>query len=152
MLGFKMFVPQLSPLCWRLLLAFSCAFPSGLHGGTLAPQPAPEEGESLEFLQAWRNSKDSPSSGAGCGASVPPCKPDGKAHEKAKRRRQHKGDNWGTNILKPSIFQGRANQNKLRRARKEKFLVHLKESEWRFNHRQVNLYSIILKQSRHFPL
>jgi transposase len=41
---------------------------------------------------------------------------------------------------------------KLRGVRKEKFLIHLKESEWRFNHRLDNIYSILLKQTRHFPL
>ena len=41
---------------------------------------------------------------------------------------------------------------KLRGVRKEKFLIHLKESEWRFNHRCDNIYSILLTQTRHFPL
>jgi len=41
---------------------------------------------------------------------------------------------------------------KLRGVRKEKFLIHLKESEWRFNHRSDNIYSILLTQTRHFPL
>ncbi len=41
---------------------------------------------------------------------------------------------------------------KLRGVRKEKFLIHLKESEWRFNHRLDSIYSILLKQTRHFPL
>ena len=41
---------------------------------------------------------------------------------------------------------------KLRGVRKEKFLTHLKESEWRFNHRLDKIYSILLNQTRHFPL
>ena len=41
---------------------------------------------------------------------------------------------------------------KLRGVRKEKFLVHLKESEWRFNHRHDKIYSMLLKQTRCFPL
>ena len=41
---------------------------------------------------------------------------------------------------------------KLRGVRKEKLLVHLKESKWRFNHRHGNLYLILLKQTRLFPL
>jgi transposase-like protein len=41
---------------------------------------------------------------------------------------------------------------KLRGVQKEKFLIHLKESAWRFNHRNDNVYSILLTQTRHFPL
>ena len=41
---------------------------------------------------------------------------------------------------------------KLRVLRKGKFLMHVNESEWRFNHRSDNIYSILLTQTRHFPL
>lgn len=41
---------------------------------------------------------------------------------------------------------------KLRGLKKEKLLTHLKESEWRFNHRNDNIYLILLKHTRHFPL
>ncbi len=36
--------------------------------------------------------------------------------------------------------------------RKIKFLVHLKESEWRWNHRSDNIYQILLKKLRENPL
>jgi len=36
--------------------------------------------------------------------------------------------------------------------RKAKFLVHLKECEWRWNHRNDNLYQILLKNLRENPL
>lgn len=41
---------------------------------------------------------------------------------------------------------------KLRGVRKEFFLLHLKESEWRWNHRRDNLRSILLKNLRLKPL
>ena len=41
---------------------------------------------------------------------------------------------------------------KLRGIRREFFFLHLKESEWRWNHRQDNLYSILLKNLRLKPL
>ena len=41
---------------------------------------------------------------------------------------------------------------KLRGVRKEFFLLHLKESEWRWNHRRDNLDSILLKNLRLQPL
>ena len=41
---------------------------------------------------------------------------------------------------------------KLRGVRKEFFLLHLKESEWRWNHRRDNLCSILLKNLRLKPL
>ena len=41
---------------------------------------------------------------------------------------------------------------KLRGIRPAFFLIHLKESEWRFNHRRDNLYSILLKNLRSNPL
>ena len=34
----------------------------------------------------------------------------------------------------------------------EKFYLHLKESEWRFNHRCDNIYKILLKEFRKNPL
>lgn len=34
---------------------------------------------------------------------------------------------------------------KLRGIRKDKFMLHLKESEWRWNHRNENIYKILLK-------
>jgi len=36
--------------------------------------------------------------------------------------------------------------------KKDKFLIHLKESEWRWNHRHDNLYQILLKKLRENPL
>ena len=36
--------------------------------------------------------------------------------------------------------------------KKDKFLVHLKESEWRWNHRNDDLYKILLKKLRQNPL
>jgi len=41
---------------------------------------------------------------------------------------------------------------KLRGIRPESFLLHLKESEWRFNHRHDNLYLLLLKNIRLNPL
>ena len=41
---------------------------------------------------------------------------------------------------------------KLRGVRKEYFLLHLKECEWRFNHRKDNIYRLILKECRITPL
>ncbi len=41
---------------------------------------------------------------------------------------------------------------KRRGVSKEFFLLHLKESEWRWNHRRDNLYSILLKNLRLKPL
>ena len=41
---------------------------------------------------------------------------------------------------------------KLRGIRKEKFMIHLKESEWRWNHRNENIYKILLKMLRSEPL
>lgn len=41
---------------------------------------------------------------------------------------------------------------KLRGVRKEKFLTHLLESAWRFNHRRDNIYLILLKECRQNPL
>jgi len=41
---------------------------------------------------------------------------------------------------------------KLRGVRREFFFLHLKESEWRWNHRRDKLYSILLKNLRLKPL
>lgn len=41
---------------------------------------------------------------------------------------------------------------KLRGVRKDRFLIHLKECEWRFNHRHDNIYKIINQNLRSFPL
>ena len=41
---------------------------------------------------------------------------------------------------------------KLRGVRREKFLLHLKECEFRFNHRNENLYRLLLKNLRQNPL
>jgi transposase len=40
----------------------------------------------------------------------------------------------------------------LRGVRKDKFLFHLKECEWRWNHRHVNLYKTLLNKLRQNPL
>jgi len=42
--------------------------------------------------------------------------------------------------------------NKFRGIRKDKFVIHLKESEWRWNHRNENIYKILLKNLRSKPL
>ena len=42
--------------------------------------------------------------------------------------------------------------SKLRGVRKEKFVLHLKECEWRFNQRKDNIHRIILKSCRIIPL
>ena len=41
---------------------------------------------------------------------------------------------------------------KLRGIRKDKFMIHLKESEWRWNHRNENIYKILLKILAENPL
>ena len=41
---------------------------------------------------------------------------------------------------------------KLKGIRKEKFLIHLKECEWRWNHRNHNIYSFLLSHLRSNPL
>ena len=41
---------------------------------------------------------------------------------------------------------------KLRGIRKDKFMIHLKESEWRWNHRNESIYKILLKILAENPL
>jgi len=41
---------------------------------------------------------------------------------------------------------------KLKGTRREKFFLHLKECEWRFNHRRDNIYYILRANCRIFPL
>jgi transposase len=41
---------------------------------------------------------------------------------------------------------------KLRGVRPDRFLLHLKECEWRFNHRRSKIYSLLLSNLRHVPL
>jgi transposase len=41
---------------------------------------------------------------------------------------------------------------KLRGIQKEKFYLHLKETEWRFNHRHENIYKLLLSRLRKSPL
>lgn len=41
---------------------------------------------------------------------------------------------------------------RFRGIRKEKFYLHLKETEWRFNHRQENIYMLVLDELRANPL
>jgi transposase len=41
---------------------------------------------------------------------------------------------------------------KVRGIRKNKFLLHLKETEWRWNHRHHNLYSLLLHELKNHPL
>jgi transposase len=41
---------------------------------------------------------------------------------------------------------------KLRGIQKEKFYLHLKETEWRFNHRHENIYKLLLNRLRKSPL
>ena len=35
---------------------------------------------------------------------------------------------------------------------RKNFNLHLKETEWRFNHRNENIYKFLLNNLRHFPL
>jgi len=42
--------------------------------------------------------------------------------------------------------------NKMRGIRKEMFYLHLKETEFRFNHRRDNLYKLLLKLLREKPI
>ncbi len=42
--------------------------------------------------------------------------------------------------------------NKFNGIRKKYFHLHLKECEWRFNHRQDDMYEISLKEFRDYPL
>ncbi len=41
---------------------------------------------------------------------------------------------------------------KLRGVRKDKFVIHLMESAWRYNHKNINLYAFLLKELREKPL
>ncbi|MBQ7673833.1 MAG: IS1595 family transposase, partial [Alphaproteobacteria bacterium] len=41
---------------------------------------------------------------------------------------------------------------KMRGIKKEKFNLHLKETEWRFNHRHENIYKLLLSLLRKNPL
>ena len=50
---------------------------------------------------------------------------------------------WGIAKIRLSRFRG---------IQKEKFHLHLKETEWRFNHRGENIYKILLKEFRKKPL
>ncbi len=43
----------------------------------------------------------------------------------------------------------KSRMNKIRGIRKDKFNLHLKETEWRFNHRYENIYRLLLL---HFKL
>ena len=42
--------------------------------------------------------------------------------------------------------------NKLRGVKREKFIIHLLESTWRFNHKSKNIYLLLLKELRNNPL
>jgi transposase len=50
---------------------------------------------------------------------------------------------WGVTKTRLSKFRG---------LRKDKFYLHLKETEWRFNHRGESLYSLLLREFRENPL
>ena len=50
---------------------------------------------------------------------------------------------WGLAKVRLSKFRG---------MNKETFYLHLKESEFRFNHRKENLYKLILKMIKNNPL
>jgi transposase-like protein len=41
---------------------------------------------------------------------------------------------------------------KMRGIQSEKFNLHLKETEWRFNHRHENIYKLLLSRLRKSPL
>ncbi|MDR1911229.1 MAG: transposase, partial [Helicobacteraceae bacterium] len=62
---------------------------------------------------------------------------------------------WGVARHKLSIrLNSRLKQGSLSLGglRKDKFYLHLKETEWRFNHRKESLYSILLREFRKKPL
>ena len=50
------------------------------------------------------------------------------------------------------IITGAGQMQKLRGIRKDKFMIHLKESEWRWNHRNENIYKTLLKILTENPL
>jgi transposase-like protein len=62
------------------------------------------------------------------------------------QRNQHIKDNesfWG--FAKPRLAKQRG-------LRPNKFPLHIKESEWRWNHHQDNLYRLLLAETRKHPL
>ena len=56
--------------------------------------------------------------------------------------------------MEQRIFWGIAKTrlSKFRGIRKDKFLLHLKETEFRFNHRKEDLYHLLLEEFRKNPL
>ncbi len=46
----------------------------------------------------------------------------------------------------------KSRMNRMRGIRKDKFNLHLKETEWRFNHRSENIYRLLLLHFKKFPL
>ena len=50
---------------------------------------------------------------------------------------------WGIAKTRLTRFRG---------IRSDKFYLHLKETEWRFNHRQENIYLLLLTEFRKSPL
>jgi len=65
--------------------------------------------------------------------------------EQRLHRRPGRTQKW----LRGDRQTGRA---KLRGIRTDSLIIHLKESEWRWNHRDVNLYPFLLKLLRSEPL
>ena len=41
---------------------------------------------------------------------------------------------------------------KMRGITRKNFNLHLKETEWRFNHRNENIYKLLLTNLRHYPI
>ena len=56
--------------------------------------------------------------------------------------------------MEQRIFWGIAKTrlSKFRGIRKDKFYLHLKETEYRFNHRKEDLYHLLLEEFRKNPL
>jgi len=63
-------------------------------------------------------------------------------------------DNKGNHINGIESFWGYAKHRlvKFKGIRKDMFQIHLLETEFRFNHRQIDLYHFLLKMFRDFPL
>lgn len=65
-----------------------------------------------------------------------------------------KGTNFvhAASLLMPHDLGEIQTAAKLRGIRRDKFLIHLKQCEWRFNHRRDNLYQLLLKSCLSNPL
>ena len=54
--------------------------------------------------------------------------------------------------LKTSEAVAKNRLAKMRGITRKNFNLHLKETEWRFNHRHENIYKLLLINPRHLPL